>query len=227
MCRGKKYCAELDKNWQEWDADCPLRRYSWFDQELDLFLEAVEVFINGDQDACLSILSGIKSTELQMWSVEHGQMAGMHRANHLNMAKPIPVPVDSRDPLRSPRRYEAAVFQRDGWRCRYCTGRLVSNTFFSLFIKVLDHECFRKGPTNMDTHGIIHIFNPVADHVVPWNLGGMTNEENLVSSCGPCNYGKAGYTVEQMGIGDPRDRPPIRDDWDGLLSRVPALKLML
>jgi hypothetical protein len=34
-------------------------------------------------------------------------------------------------------------------------------------------------------------------------LGGRTDESNLVTSCWSCNYGKANYTVEQIGISNP------------------------
>ncbi len=52
----------------------------------------------------------------------------------------------------------------------------------------------------------------------------MTNPSNLVTSCGPCNYGKAHYTIEQMGLDDPFDRPATPDGWDGLLSYLEGLK---
>lgn len=88
------------------------------------------------------------------------------------------------------------------------------------FIGKLNTTKFMKGPNNLSTHGIIHATWPVADHVVPWNLGGRTNLENLVTFCGACNYGKDGYTCEQMGIDSPFEREPVIDSWDGLSSKV-------
>ena len=44
----------------------------------------------------------------------------------------------------------------------------------------------------------------VADHVFPWSLGGATSLDNLVTSCGGCNYDKEHWTLEQLGIEDPR-----------------------
>ena len=83
---------------------------------------------------------------------------------------------------------------------------------------------FKRGDTNLTTHGIIHLSWPVADHVIPWNLGGKTNLSNLISSCASCNYGKDGYTIEQLGISNPFNRVPIIDKWDGLVSKIPKLK---
>ena len=79
----------------------------------------------------------------------------------------------------------------------------------------------------LSRHGIIHATWPVADHVVPWNMGGATNLSNLVTSCGACNYGKDGFTCKQLGITDPLQRPPISDGWDGLVSREAHLKKCL
>ena len=70
------------------------------------------------------------------------------------------------------------------------------------------------------THGIIHLTWPVADHVVPWNQGGRTDLDNLVSSCASCNYGKDGNTIQQIGIQNPFNREPIIDTWNGLTDKL-------
>ncbi len=38
------------------------------------------------------------------------------------------------------------------------------------------------------------------DHVVPYSLGGKTNDDNLVVSCPKCNLKKGGRTLEQAGM---------------------------
>ena len=107
------------------------------------------------------------------------------------------------------------VFERDAYHCRYCGGKLISQEFLRTFIKSLNSPLFSRGETNLSTHGIIHITWPVADHVIPWNKGGRTSLENLVSSCAPCNYGKDGYTIEQLGLADPFERSAKNSNWDG------------
>jgi len=37
----------------------------------------------------------------------------------------------------------------------------------------------------------------------PHSLGGRTELDNLVTSCYSCNFGKAEYTLKQLGIDDP------------------------
>jgi hypothetical protein len=91
------------------------------------------------------------------------------------------------------------------------------------FEKVVGISEFRTQGTNAQQHGVIHAFKIVADHVVPHRRGGRTDLDNLVTSCPGCNYGKEAFTIEQLGISDPRDRRPVFSDWDGLTSLLPGL----
>jgi 5-methylcytosine-specific restriction endonuclease McrA len=64
------------------------------------------------------------------------------------------------------------------------------------------------------------VHSAVVDHVFPHQLGGPTSLENLVTACYPCNFAKAQFTLEEMGMEGPR--PPKLDKWkrlEGLASR--------
>jgi 5-methylcytosine-specific restriction endonuclease McrA len=224
VCRGKNACSELGTNPDNWDIFCPLPIPNWMADQIDLFELAVNDFIAGNKDSCLTKMKQIKSEEITNWYVEHGQMAGRHRKLVLEITSPQTVDKNLRDPIRSPQKIQNKVFERDGYRCRYCGNRLVSQDFIRLFIKKLDSPVFQRGETNLTTHGIIHIAWPVADHVVPWNKGGHTDLTNLVSSCATCNYGKDGYTIEELGIPNPFTRNPIIDKWNGLTNKLAELK---
>jgi 5-methylcytosine-specific restriction endonuclease McrA len=224
MCRGKNECSELGTDPVKLDTDCLLRPPSWIDEEISKFVQALDQLIEGNREICLNILFNIRSYEITDWFIEHGQMSGRHRKNLFGIPKPELIPENLRDSLRAPKKYQNAVFNRDNYHCRYCGSRLISQQVIKTFIKALDSEQFKRGPTNLDTHGILHAAWPVADHVVPWNMGGKTNLENLVASCAACNYGKDGYTCEQIGISNPYTRVPIQDGWDGLVSKELKLK---
>ncbi|MBN8697152.1 MAG: HNH endonuclease [Bacteroidetes bacterium] len=224
MCRGRNICSKLGTNPEKWDINSPLPTPYWFADQMDIFESAVNEFIVGDKESCLIKLKQIRSEEITNWYVEHGQMSGRHRNLILKVPPPPTIDVTLRDPIRSPQKIQGAVFERDGYKCRYCGNKLLSQEFIRLFIKKLGSQLFQRGETNITTHGIIHIAWPVADHVIPWNKGGRTNLENLVSSCATCNYGKDGYTIEQLGIQNPFYREPIPDKWNGLTNRIPQLK---
>jgi len=42
--------------------------------------------------------------------------------------------------------------------------------------------------------------NTPLDHVIPYSLGGLTEDNNLVVSCKPCNSKKAGKTLAESGM---------------------------
>lgn len=223
MCRAKNYCTELGTNPATWSKFSPLTPPDWFEDQLDLFVEAVRHYVKSDHHSCLETLSAIRSDEMRDWYIEHGQVSGRHRAKLLNVPKPEEVPLPHRDSQRSPKPFENQVFARDGYKCRYCGIRLVAPLVLKTLIKDLDTTKFRRGPRNKDTHGILCIFYPSADHVIPWNLGGRSNMDNLVTSCVPCNFGKSQFTVEQINIENPLLRTSKDDGWDGLMSLLNCL----
>jgi 5-methylcytosine-specific restriction endonuclease McrA len=192
--------------------------------EVDLFIRAVEAFKAGNKNLCLEIIGQIRTAEITEWYIEHGQMSGRHRKLQLNIPPPETIDISLRDPIRSPAKLQKQVFERDSYHCRYCGGKLISQEFLKAFIKSLNSPLFARGETNLNTHGVIHLTWPVADHVIPWNKGGRTSLDNLVSSCAPCNYGKDGYTIEQLGLIDPFTRPAKISDWDGLSVKIYQLK---
>ena len=144
MCRGKAECPELGNDPDRWDRYCPLRPPTWFEGQLDIFISAVNEFVDVKQARCIDILSTIRSDEMRDWFIEHGLPSGKHRARVLKKPKPVFLAKELRDPLRSPKRYEAEVFQRDGYRCRYCGIRLVSNKLLKALIKKLNIETFSR-----------------------------------------------------------------------------------
>ena len=226
MCRGKNFCSELGTNPVKWNFYAPISKPFWFTEQMELFESAVNDFISIDKNSCLDKVKKIKSEEIINWFIEHGQMSGRHRDLILNVIPKLTLDINQRDLIKSPRKFQDAVFLRDGYKCRYCGNRLISQNFMRLFIKKLNSSLFQRGKYNSTTHGVIHIYWPVADHVIPWSKGGRTNLENLVSSCATCNYGKAGYTIEQLGIQDPFNRSPIIDNWNGLNEKIDDLKNM-
>ena len=69
-------------------------------------------------------------------------------------------------------------------------------------------------PSNVDA--AFYALTAVVDHLVPHSRGGTNEAGNLVTSCQSCNYGKDDWVIEELGLTDPRMRPPRIDGWDGL-----------
>jgi hypothetical protein len=70
--------------------------------------------------------------------------------------------------------------------------------------------------TNLGCHAGFWTLWGSVDHVIPRARGGRNEAENLVTACMVCNFAREDYTLEQLGLADPRSRPPVLDGWDGL-----------
>jgi hypothetical protein len=222
MCRKAKVCVLLGDNPSVWSSRIPLPPPDWFEGQAYLFRDAAQYAASGDTPAALEILHQIRDAEMRDWFCIHGQNSGYFRAKKFN----IPVSRISStplDPRRSPAKFERAVFMRDSYTCRYCGLKVIAKEAMYAFEKLVGVAEFRTQGCNDVQHGCIHAFKPVADHVAPHHLGGRTDMNNLVTACPACNYGKYNYTVAQLGIDDPCERPPIETDWDGLLPLVAGL----
>jgi hypothetical protein len=223
MCRKAKFCVLLGNDPSVWSKQAPLPPPIWFEEQLLLFRDAVSKAANGEGMEAIRILQTIRSDEMRTWFIEHGQMSGYHRAKRLRILAPKRL-LDTLDkvPLAH---YERLVFERDSYACRYCGLRLISKPILTAFERVIGVPEFRTSAklSNEEQHGIVHAFKIVADHVVHHKCNGRTHPDNLVTSCPACNYGKYNYTLEQLGLDDPRERSPVGTSWDGLTSFIAGL----
>lgn len=119
-------------------------------------------------------------------------------------------------PARMPSRSQAAALHaRDGYHCRYC-GIPVIRSQVRKAICQLYPQVVIWGSKNASQHAGFQVLWAQYDHVVPHAFGGTNELENLVVSCAACNFGKMSYRLEDLGLSDPRDRPPVMSMWDGL-----------
>lgn len=126
---------------------------------------------------------------------------------------------------KAPRKSVSAAMKRrigirDGWRCRYCGIRVVHQDFFPVVRALLPDE-FPRAPLPIEGTSMpaYRLFEASPDHVVPLSANGEHTLDNLVTSCGACNYqAKGSCTLEELGLAAP-DPPSPDGSWDGLLGR--------
>ena len=109
----------------------------------------------------------------------------------------------------------AQLHARDGYHCRYC-GIPVIRPEVRKKVCQLYPEQVTWGSTNASQHAGFQTLWAQYDHVLPHAYGGTNDLDNLVVSCAACNFGKMSYRLEELGLSDPRERPPLQSRWDGL-----------
>ena len=110
---------------------------------------------------------------------------------------------------------ERAIYQRDGYRCRFCGCRVVLGAARSA-MRTLVPDAISWGKRSKDMHGAFFALTASLDHLVPHARGGGNEGDNLLTTCWPCNFGRGDALIEEIGLIDPRSRAPIIDEWDGL-----------
>jgi 5-methylcytosine-specific restriction endonuclease McrA len=110
---------------------------------------------------------------------------------------------------------KSQVHQRDGYHCRFCGMPVVRSK-----TRKLIHQAYPQaviwGDKEAQQHAAFQAMWAQYDHVVPHSRGGTNDLENLVLTCAPCNFGRAGYTLQEVAVTDPRSRLPVQSQWDGL-----------
>src|ERR1035437_4441914 len=98
----------------------------------------------------------------------------------------------ARMPSLALRRY---LHERDGYHCRFCGIPVVRKEIRKLLLKLYP-DVVPWGLTNMSQHAALQVMQANYDPVVPHSKCGKSDLANLIVTCGPCNYGRMGYTLE-------------------------------
>ncbi len=129
---------------------------------------------------------------------------------------PPSLPKDQRVKVRMPTVAEKTMLhERDGYHCRFCGIPLIRMEIRKR-IKNIYPESLSWGRTNLTQHAAFQAMWLQYDHLLPHARGGNNDIDNVVITCAPCNYGRWHYTVEEVGLTDPRNREPVRSGWQGL-----------
>jgi 5-methylcytosine-specific restriction endonuclease McrA len=110
---------------------------------------------------------------------------------------------------------KAELLRRDGYHCRFC-GIPVIRTEIRRRIHAVYPEALPWGRRNAEQHAAFQAMWVQYDHLVPHAGSGTNDLNNIVITCGPCNFGRMNYSLEEVGLVDPRTRERVRSTWDGL-----------
>jgi len=188
-------------------------------QAADLLNEAADALLIGDLEHARRCVHLADDPAVHAFanSIMGKESIEVHRVRCTG-PRPAIVKVASRMPRVAE---QATFFARDGWRCRFCGVRVMLPSARKAMIARLP-GAIRWGNRAKDLHAAFFALSATVDHVVPHSAGGANGASNLVTACWPCNFGRMAWTIEEVGLLDPRLRPPVVDGWDGLgrLSRL-------
>ncbi len=207
MCRKSLTCNYVKP--PETRVNAPSIRPDEFDQYFTEFADAV---IRAKQDGWNThnpLLDHGAERSLNDWFTEHAQIAYRSRSQGKAHRKPVVMPMK---PAALTNQCVRRTNKRDNYRCLYCGNPVLPSEFFKKLTKFVGPEIFRSVGTNIERHGIKLVFSATADHLIPAADGGATAYENLVTSCWPCNYGKAHFTIEELAMNNPFNREHLELD---------------
>lgn len=135
---------------------------------------------------------------------------------HRQTKRPKALSKDQRDPRRMPtQKVQEEIFERDGWRCCFCGVRVISRKARAILIGQFPAETHWL-LQEFERHSALYALGVSLDHVHPHSRGGTNDNNNFVTSCYCCQFGRGEWTLEESELIDPRMFEPIVDRWDGL-----------
>ena len=117
------------------------------------------------------------------------------------------------------------IAERDGYRCGYCGIRVVEPAVLRKVQMLLGRDVFpsktkEKSSSNLDYHGIWITMAITLDHIEPFAINADDSDNNLVTCCWGCNFGKFDYTLQELGLLSPALGRGDTVGWRGLRDLI-------
>lgn len=187
------------------------------DEAVDLLSQAADALLAGNEDLARDCIERADIPAVHAWaSRAMGKNdKGVHRLRAVAGAAKAVAPADRVKQRMPTGAAPAEIYARDGYRCRFCGCRVLAPTVQRAMETRLP-GAIRWGQYNRDRHAAFFALTATIDHLVPHAKGGGNDSANLLTTCQACNFGRGVWLIEEVGLIDPRSRPPVVDDWDGL-----------
>ena len=178
---------------------------------------AISAHIAGDREQAASLISAANIPAIREW-VESlwGEPSPYRQFRSVPDAPPI-LSRAQRLVLRMPNSTEKKLLlERDGFHCRFCGIPVIRAEIRNRLRKLYPDALPWPTDSNKHQHPAFQAMWVQYDHILPHARGGTNELENMLITCAPCNYARMYYTLEEVGLADPRFREPVRSSWDGL-----------
>lgn len=193
----------------------PLPYPKMFDQGIDRFVEAVMVAGSGDPERAREMVEAIDHEPMVTWYDETAQHVGSVRLAMFG-GQPGKRRSGGKRDMRLTRVRRIAA--RDGYLCGYCDIRVIEPEILKKIDTMLGGEILHKRSTprnNRSYHGIWLMTAVTLDHVEPFAKNHDDTDENLVTCCWSCNFGKYHYELGELGLRAPVSNRGWSTRWSG------------
>ena len=175
---------------------------------------AVSAHLSGKPVLAEDLIRAADMLEIRTWTKSIWANSDVHLRFPSGFASSLPK--DQRVKVRMPTHAEKAqIHERDGYNCRFC-GIPVVRPEIRKLIGASYPNALGWGSKEIEQHAAFQAMWAQYDHLLPHARGGTNDLNNLVLACAPCNFGRGGYSLKEIGVQDPRDRPILKSSWDGL-----------
>ena len=188
------------------------------DEAADLLSHACDAYLAGDIGLAHALLRRADIPEVH----QHASrlMGAIDRDIHrLRPVEAVPC-LPGQGPRMPTPAAQRRIFERDGFRCRFCGCRVVLPAARKRLREALP-GAIQWGRAAAGQHAAFFALSATADHVLPYAKGGTSDAGNMVTACWGCNFGRGSHLVTEMGLTDPTQRQPVCDEWDGLSRILP------
>lgn len=177
---------------------------------------AVSAHLIGNSELAEHLIRAADMDEVRAWTESLWGKASPYVKPRNLPHSPLVLAKTERISERMPNGAESLeLHRRDGFHCRFC-GVPVIRKAVRVYLGKLYPTALRWGRTNLTQHAAFQAMWAQYDHVLAHARGGDNSVKNTIVTCAPCNFAKMNYTVEELGLTDPRSRDPVLSDWDGL-----------
>jgi 5-methylcytosine-specific restriction endonuclease McrA len=191
-------------------------------QAAELLERAVDAHLDGNRQLAAELIAKADQPAIRDWvSPLLGSTTAFPDRSKYVRYRPVPnaPPVlkqSEKEPVRMPTELQKAeLIRQQGRNCAFCGIPLVSVAVRRALVKTYPAvSCW--GPTNLDCHAALLCMWLQFDHVLPHSRGGKNDLPNILLTCSGCNYGRMSYTLEEVGLEDPRTKAFSKTGWRGL-----------
>lgn len=194
----------------------PLPYPKKFDEGIDQFVEAVKVAVLEDPKRARDMVEAIDHEPMVTWFDETAQHVGSVRLSMFGGQLGKRSSGGKRDMRLTRIRRMAA---RDGYLCGYCDIRVIEPEILRRIDAMLGGGILNKRSTprnNRSYHGIWLMTAVTLDHIEPLAKKHDDSDENLVTCCWSCNFGKYHFELEELKLSKPLSNRGDSTGWFGL-----------